>query len=45
LRELPLPFKNKSFDVVTLIEVIEHLPKENAINLIFEAERIAKKEL
>ncbi|MEM5811464.1 MAG: class I SAM-dependent methyltransferase [Candidatus Aenigmatarchaeota archaeon] len=43
LKKLPLPFKNKSFDVVTLIEVIEHLPKENAINLIFEAERIAKK--
>jgi len=43
LRNLPLPFIDKSFDVVTLIEVVEHLPKALAINLIHEAERIAKK--
>ena len=43
LNNLPLPFKSKSFDIVTMIEIIEHLPKQNALKLIYEAERIAKK--
>lgn len=43
LREGQLPFKERSFDVVTLIEVIEHLPKRAGHQLIRESERLAKR--
>jgi 2-polyprenyl-3-methyl-5-hydroxy-6-metoxy-1,4-benzoquinol methylase len=43
LRQIPLPFSYKEFDVATCIEVIEHLPKNNGVNLLNELERIAKK--
>jgi len=42
LRKLPLPFKSKDFDVVTCIEVIEHLPKKDGEKLLDEIERLAK---
>jgi ubiquinone/menaquinone biosynthesis C-methylase UbiE len=43
LRQIPLPFIDKEFDVATCIEVIEHLPKISGIYLLNELERIAKK--
>jgi ubiquinone/menaquinone biosynthesis C-methylase UbiE len=43
LRQTPLPFSDKTFDVATCIEVIEHLPKNNGFYLLNELERIAKK--
>jgi ubiquinone/menaquinone biosynthesis C-methylase UbiE len=43
LRKFPLPFKNKEFEIVTCVEVVEHLQKSDALNLIKECERIAKK--
>jgi len=42
LRKLPLPFENKDFDVVTCIEVLEHLPKKDGEKLLDEMERLAK---
>lgn len=45
LNELPLPFKDNEFDIVTAIEVIEHLPKKNGELLILEMERIAKRKI
>ncbi|MCL0053366.1 class I SAM-dependent methyltransferase, partial [Dehalococcoidales bacterium] len=38
-----LPFKSKSFDVLLLLEVIEHLTKEKGAKLLKEMERIARK--
>lgn len=38
-----LPFSDNSFDVVLLLDVLEHLSLEDAEDLIAEAERIAKK--
>lgn len=40
-----LPFKDKTFDVVICIEVIEHLEKEDGIRLISELERVAKRKV
>ena len=37
-----LPFKDKSFDVVTCIEVIEHLEKERGEQVLSELERVSK---
>jgi SAM-dependent methyltransferase len=37
-----LPFKEKTFDAVFSIEVIEHLPKEEGYSLINEIERISR---
>lgn len=46
LRDVPLPFENKSFDIILFLDVWEHLPKiENVDNLIKEAERIARKKI
>jgi len=42
LRQTPLPFNDKEFDVATCIEVIEHLPKSKGVSLLHELERIAK---
>lgn len=38
-----LPFGEKSFDIVLLSQLIEHLEKKDALELIGEAEKIAKK--
>jgi SAM-dependent methyltransferase len=40
-----LPFDDKSFDVVILPELIEHLNKRNAIKAIKEASRVAKNKI
>ena len=42
LRSL-LPFPNDSYDVVLLLDVIEHLYKEEARFALLEAERVARK--
>lgn len=38
-----LPFKNKSFDIVTMLDFIEHLKKEDGYKVLNEAIRVAKK--
>jgi 2-polyprenyl-3-methyl-5-hydroxy-6-metoxy-1,4-benzoquinol methylase len=43
LRQNPLLFNDKEFDVATCIEVMEHLPKNRGIYLLKELESIAKK--
>lgn len=40
-----LPFKQKSFDTVLCMEVIKHLEKEEAMKLIEEMEKIARKKV
>ena len=37
-----LPFKARSVDCVTMLQVVEHLPKETALALIEEAETLAR---
>jgi len=37
-----LPFADESFDLVTMIELIEHLPMEAVNNLLDEARRVLK---
>jgi len=39
----PLPFEDGSFDTVLLMEIIEHLPEQQAFELIAEAKRVATK--
>jgi len=43
LSKVPLPFKDKSFDIILMIDVIEHLDKGAGVALLKEAKRIAKK--
>jgi MoaA/NifB/PqqE/SkfB family radical SAM enzyme len=43
LNNLPLPLEDESFDMVLLIDVIEHLEKENGRALLKEAMRLTKK--
>jgi len=38
-----LPFKNRSFDLITCLEVLEHLKQETFIKAIEEIKRVAKK--
>ncbi len=46
LRETPLPFKDKSFDNVSLTDILEHLDDIKYVdNLLKESERIAKKRI
>lgn len=46
LTKIPIPFPDKSYDVVLIIDILEHLPTlEAAVNLITEACRIAKKKV
>lgn len=40
-----LPFKPKSFDMVLILQLIEHLCKEDGLAVIKYAERISKKKL
>lgn len=41
----PLPFEDRVFDTVLMIEVIEHLPFDKAAELIIEAKRVARQRL
>ena len=46
LTVLPLPFADKSFDVVLLLDVLEHMPSKKEANaLCVEALRIARKKV
>ena len=38
-----LPFRNNTFDVITFLEVIEHLPKEDETGALNEIYRVLKK--
>jgi len=38
-----LPFKDKTFDTVFGMELIEHLPKQEGIGLLHELERVARR--
>jgi len=38
-----IPFKNKSFDLITCLEVLEHLPQEDFRKGILELQRVSKK--
>ncbi|HET7098887.1 MAG TPA: glycosyltransferase [Patescibacteria group bacterium] len=40
-----LPFKNKSFDVVISLQVLEHLTKKEAWSVLEKMEKIAKKQV
>ncbi len=40
-----LPFKNKSFDIVIALQVLEHLKKDEALSALRDLERIAKKQV
>lgn len=40
-----LPFKERSVDAVTLLQVVEHLPKDVASDLILKAERLARRKI
>lgn len=41
----PLPFADRSFDTVLLLEIVEHLPEAQALELIDAAKRIAKRKV
>jgi SAM-dependent methyltransferase len=43
LKVPPLPFSDMSFDTVLMIEIIEHLLEFDAVELIDEAKRVARK--
>ena len=40
-----LPFRERSVDCVTMLQVVEHLPKETASTLIAGAERLARRKI
>jgi hypothetical protein len=40
-----LPFRERSVDVVTLLQIVEHLPKPVASDLIAAAERVARRKV
>lgn len=40
-----LPFRERSVDVVTMLQVVEHLPKDVASDLIAAAERVARRKV
>lgn len=40
-----LPFENNSFDVVIGLQVLEHLPKKNAWEVLDKMEKIARKQI
>jgi len=41
----PLPFGERSFDTVLLMEIVEHLPEAQALELIAAAKRIARRKV
>jgi len=43
LNKLPLPFEDNSFDIILMIDVIEHLTKDGGLALLKEAKRVVKK--
>ena len=43
LSEAKLPFKDKEFDIVLCLEVIEHLQKEVGLKLLGELERVGRR--
>ena len=46
LRDVPLPFEDKSYDNVILTDILEHLPHIEYVNkLIRESKRIARKKI
>ena len=46
LRNVPYPFQDKSFDVVLLIDILEHMISQEALdNLLEEANRVARKKI
>ena len=45
LEEGNLPFKDKSIDTTMMIDVIEHLHKQNGFKIIKEAKRISRKNI
>ena len=45
LNNIPLPFKNDSFDTVLLIDLIEHLQKPKGMQLLAEAKRITRQNI
>lgn len=40
-----LPYKNRSFDVVLALQVLEHLPKKDAWKVLEKMEKIARKQV
>jgi hypothetical protein len=40
-----LPFKEKSFDIVLCLEIIEHIPKEDGLRLLSDLDKIAKRQI
>jgi ubiquinone/menaquinone biosynthesis C-methylase UbiE len=42
LEALPLPFRDREFEVATCIEVIEHLARTDGLKLLDELERVAQ---
>jgi ubiquinone/menaquinone biosynthesis C-methylase UbiE len=40
-----LPFKEKSFDLVLALDLLEHIPKEKGIELLNDVEKVARKRL
>jgi predicted TPR repeat methyltransferase len=45
LRQRPLPFGEKEFDLAVALEVIEHLPKDDGLALLDEMVRISKQSI
>ena len=45
LNKTPLPFRDSSFEVVLLLDVIEHLDKDRGTELLKEAKRICTKRI
>ena len=43
MNKTPLPFKDKSYDTVLLLDTIEHFKKEKGVEVLKEAKRICKK--
>lgn len=42
---LSLPFPDRTFDIVTCLQVIEHLPPEQGLQLLDELERVARRQV
>ena len=40
-----IPFKDNAFDVVTMFDVIEHIPEADVIEVLYELKRVARKHI